>query len=229
MRGSEPSQSFRDAASFLSNASALRKVSNAVKLELYGLFKWLTVTHEPDVSRPSIFDMTGRAKWDAWDAAGKRYSDVQEAENRYLEIARDLGWQPGAPKKQEEAKSEDIWDSESSNSEESHGGGGGLGVSVSSVVAPEIEDDNTLHGLAIAGDAQKLHTLISLDQEINLNGLDEFGYTPLHLACDRGNVDVVRQLLAKGADTSIKDPDEMTSLELARTAGHEEIVKLLSG
>ncbi|KIK70886.1 hypothetical protein GYMLUDRAFT_32961 [Collybiopsis luxurians FD-317 M1] len=226
----EPSDSFHDAASFLSNAPSLSKVANAVKLELYGLFKWLTVSHQPTVSRPSIFDMTGRAKWDAWDAAGKRYHSVAEAENRYLEIARDLGWQPGltgSPKNENEAEDEDIWDD--SDSVKSHGGGGGgLGVSVSSMAAPETETDDSLHGLAIAGDVQKLENLISLHPEINLNALDEFGYTPLHLACDRGNADMVRLLLAKGVDISIKDPDELTPLELAQTAGHEQIVQLLS-
>ncbi|KAE9408193.1 ankyrin [Gymnopus androsaceus JB14] len=198
----EPSDSFRDAASYLSNASSLAKVSNGVKLELYGLFKYATVSQNPNVSRPSIFDMTGRAKWDAWDAAGKRYTDGAEAEGRYLEIARDLGWQPG----------------ESDPSSEEHGGASGMGVAVSSMAAPETEIDNTLHGLAIAGDVNKLETLISLDRDIDLNALDDFA----------SHIEIVQLLLAKGADSSIKDPDDLTPLELAEIAGREDIAKLLS-
>lgn len=110
--------------------------------------------------------MTGRAKWDAWDAVGKRYTDGAEAEGRYLEIARDLGWQPGvSPGKSDE---------ESDSSSEERGDASGMGVAVSSMAAPETEIDNTLHGLAIAGDVNNLETLISLDRDIDLNALDDF-------------------------------------------------------
>ncbi|KAJ3763058.1 ankyrin repeat-containing domain protein [Lentinula raphanica] len=231
--GFVPSNSFYDAASYLSNATSLAKVSNSVKLELYGLFKYLTVSPQPTNSRPSIFDMTGRAKWDAWNAAGKQYTNGQDAENRYLKTARDLGWQPGAQtvsKGSEETTDNDIWDLDSDSKDQGGGGGGGsgMGVSVSSMAAPETASDNTLHDLAIAGDLNKLETLVSLDPDVDLNALDEFGYTSLHLACDRGSVDIVRFLVSKGVDTSIKDPDGMTPLELAQTAGHAEIVQLLS-
>ncbi|KAF9076182.1 ankyrin repeat-containing domain protein [Rhodocollybia butyracea] len=232
--GFDTSDSFRDAASYLSNAPSLAKVSNAVKLELYGLFKWLTVAHKPNTARPSIFDMTGRAKWDAWDNISKRYNNGADAENRYLEIARDLGWQQGVPGNSESQtmpEDDSAWDSESSSNQSKSrekGSGVGMGVSVSSMAAPETDFDNTMHGLAIAGDPNKLETLISLDSDVDLNAFDEFGYTPLHLACDRGNTEIVRLLLAKGADSSIKDSDEMTPLELAQTSGHEDIAQLLS-
>ncbi|KAJ3750528.1 ankyrin repeat-containing domain protein [Lentinula detonsa] len=231
MDASAPSDAFRDAASYLSNASSLAKVSNTVKLELYALFKWLTVSPQPNSARPSIFDMTGRAKWDAWNTAGKRFTNVKDAENRYIEIANDLGWQPGAqqaPPQSSETVDDEIWDSDSDSSKDRGGSGGGMGVSVSSMATPETESDNTLHGLAITGDVGKLETLTALDPDVDINALDEFGYTPLHLACDRGNTEIVRFLLSKGADSSIKDSDGMTPLELAQTAGHEKIAQLLS-
>jgi len=63
---------------------------------------------------------------------------------------------------------------------------------------------------------------------VDLNARDEFKYTALHLAADRGNVKIVKLLLEKGADQILKDPDNLTALELAETAGHEDVVKLLS-
>ncbi|KAG6332079.1 hypothetical protein ID866_7007, partial [Astraeus odoratus] len=54
--------------------------------QLYGLYKFLTVSSLPQTSRPSIFDMTGRAKWDAWNNIGHTFGDRKaEAEKRYLD------------------------------------------------------------------------------------------------------------------------------------------------
>ena len=71
--------------------------------QIYGLFKFLTDTPEPTASRPSIFSPFERAKYDAWKSIGVEYSKKggaakDEAEARYLEIAKDLGWIPGKPK-----------------------------------------------------------------------------------------------------------------------------------
>jgi ankyrin repeat protein len=70
------------------------------------------------------------------------------------------------------------------------------------------------------------------------------GYAPIHLACDRGHLEVVRLLLSRGANRDIKviqkptvsalkvlktrqDPDNLTPLELSQEAGHTEIATLL--
>jgi len=228
------SQSFQDAASYLSSSPSLSRVSSAVKLELYGLFKYITSSKAPSTSRPSIFDMTGRAKWDAWDAAGKQYKDSREAEKRYLEIARTLGWAgsttspenqvPSAPSP---STSEGGWDDDS-DSNASKSGGDGMGLSVSIMKPPPSTIDKSIHGLALSNDVSGLTSLLEEYPRTDLDAVDKFGYTPLHLACDRGNIDMVKFLLSKGADYSLKDPDDLSPIELAKEAGQAEIEAILS-
>jgi len=224
-----PSSNFDHAASYLSSASSLSNVSTAVKLELYGLFKCITVSTTPSTSRPSIFDMTGRAKWDAWSSAGKNFTGSEAAERRYLEIARSLGWTEDTlidKETKDDGPLSHNWEEEGTTSSNT-GSIRGMGGAVSSLVPPIEEPDRSIHGLAISNDASALSALLENNPETNPDELDEFGYTPLHLASDRGNLAVVQMLVNKGADTTIKDPDGLIASELAVVAGHEEVQKYL--
>ncbi|KAI0348378.1 ankyrin [Trametopsis cervina] len=240
MSSYKPSTKFQDAAAYLSNATALANVSNTVKLELYGLFKYLTVSPIPTTSRPGIFDFAGRAKWDAWNAAGKAYKDSgSEAEQRYTTIARELGWTEGAGETatteaaqtsqstSESKPSDDIWDDD--NTPRKSGGNSGMGVIVSTITkeGETGREEGSLHAFAMQGDAKGLQAFLQQHTEINVDEKDEYGYTPLHLACDRGHKAAAELLLAAGANPSLKDEDEFTALELARIAEHHEIVALL--
>ncbi|KAJ7786214.1 ankyrin repeat-containing domain protein [Mycena metata] len=220
---------FDAAAAYLSNASVVN-VSSALKLELYGLFKYVNVSSVPTTPRPSIFDFTGRAKWDAWAAAGNTYSSKADAESRYLEIARSLGWKEGAVAETAPSEDENIWDSDDDTTKPSKGSGepAGLGNSVSSMARPEAERDASLHGLAVSNQLQELVSLVQDEPSVDINARDDFGYTPLHLAADRGHLPIVEFLLQKGADRTLKDEDDLTAVELAQAAGHERIVHILS-
>ncbi|KZT05862.1 ankyrin [Laetiporus sulphureus 93-53] len=224
-----PSQTFQDAASYLSSATMLSKVPNTVKLELYGLFKYLTVSHSPDALRPSIFDMTGRAKWDAWSAAGKTYSDrAPEAEARYLAIARELGWKEDMVPPEKAALIDDL-DIVGEPSRDRGGGGGGMGNSVSVMdISGHEQSKTTLSRLAISGNVRDIASFLDENPDIDVNAADENGYTSLHLACDRGHVEIVRLLLSRGADPSIKDADDLPAVELAEISGHQDIVDILN-
>ncbi|EPQ61397.1 hypothetical protein GLOTRDRAFT_17904, partial [Gloeophyllum trabeum ATCC 11539] len=230
---------FQSAASYLSKAPSASNVSNDIKLELYGLFKYVTVSQSPNTSRPSLFDFTGRAKWDAWSQTGKKYGDrKEEAEKRYIEIARSLGWNEDASTSaaQDKARSkgsdvdvDDIdWDV-SDEEDDSARGKSGMGAVVSTAGPPAIdgEQSNTIHAFALAGDTEKLQQFLSTRPNLDVDEPDEFGYTALQLACDRGNLAMVKVLLDQGADPTLKDPDDMVPMELAKIAGHEDIVKLL--
>jgi len=114
-------------------------------------------------------------------------------------------------------------------SDDAAGRSGGLfGTAVSTPAIPEDEDDGSLHFLALntTGDMSRIRQF--LEQEPDVNAKDEFGYTALHLAADRGNINVVELLLKHGADPTIKDGDGLSAAEIAQVAGHAEITKLVS-
>jgi len=51
--------------------------------------------------------------------------------------------------------------------------------------------------------------------------------TPLHSAAEKGNLDMVQILLAKGADPLIKDSTGQLAIGLARYYGHDKVVEYL--
>ncbi|KAH6759859.1 acyl-CoA-binding protein 6 [Perilla frutescens var. hirtella] len=61
--------------------------SNENKLILYGLFKQATVG-DVNTSRPGIFNMRDRAKWDAWKAVEGKSKD--EAMSDYITKVKQL-------------------------------------------------------------------------------------------------------------------------------------------
>ena len=64
-----------------------RRPGNDVLLKLYALYKQGT---QGDVSgtRPGVFDLVGRAKYDAWKALAG--TAQQEAQQEYVALVRDL-------------------------------------------------------------------------------------------------------------------------------------------
>jgi len=170
-----PSPAFEEAAAHLSNASSLTWLSHSVKLELYGLFKMLTVATSPNTSRPSFFDMTGRAKWDAWMLAAQTYEGrPSEAEHRYLDIARSLGWKEGSP-----AAASAADDETEEELEERGGGGGGSGMGISvSVISPPIFDEAGdsagLHGYAMRDDVAAISAFLGANEAADIDVRDEY-------------------------------------------------------
>ncbi|KAM0823006.1 hypothetical protein ACQ4PT_071153 [Festuca glaucescens] len=61
--------------------------TNESKLCLYGLFKQATVG-PVNTARPGFFDMTGKAKWDAWKAVEAK--SKEEAMTDYITKVKQL-------------------------------------------------------------------------------------------------------------------------------------------
>ncbi len=73
---------------------------------------------------------------------------------------------------------------------------------------------------------QRLEILLANDADINIE--DRFWrMTPLHLAAQVGQKYVVEFLVNHGADTEIRDSIGRTALDIARKAGHHEVVDFL--
>ena len=69
---------------------------------------------------------------------------------------------------------------------------------------------------------------ILLEAGADVNTLDRRGATPLHHAAGEGRGDIVRLLLARGANPSYRDDGwEATPLDWAQHRGGEEVVRIL--
>lgn len=116
--------------------------------------------------------MAGRAKWDAWSSAGQTFSQREDAERRYLEIARSLGW---AEDKQGPEAIVDTWEDDDSVKPSNLGASSrGMGGAVSVMLPPVQELDQGIHGFAISNDASALSNLLEVNPATNVDELDKF-------------------------------------------------------
>lgn len=102
-----------------------------------------------------------------------------DAEKRYLDVARELGWAPGVGVVSD-PQGKEVWDEDlgvniSLLPTESRGG---MGVSVSAMAASEDGGDATggqvLHTLAIQGDANKITRFLVENSSVDVNERDEY-------------------------------------------------------
>src|SRR5262245_7026985 len=76
-----------------------------------------------------------------------------------------------------------------------------LFATTSSLQTPNL--DGQLVAAAQQGDVARVTAL--LDQGARVDARNEFELTPLIVAADKGNVQLVRLLVARGADVNLKD------------------------
>ena len=95
----------------------------------------------------------------------------------------------------------------------------------SDVNACSSDGDNGLHCVVRWGDLSAAKALI--DAGIDVNKAGDLGYAPLHVACMRGNVEMVKLLIDKGANMfALSEGD--APFATARLAGHDQICDLLA-
>jgi ankyrin repeat protein len=95
----------------------------------------------------------------------------------------------------------------------------------SDVNATSCDGDNALHCVVGWGDVGAARALI--DAGIDINKAGDLGYTPLHVACIKGNADIVKLLIDRGADMfALSEGD--APFTTARRAGHDHICDILA-
>jgi uncharacterized protein len=93
--------------------------------------------------------------------------------------------------------------------------------------SPLPEDDAELHlpELVYWASLGELTEVTNALAHCDVNTTDDEGYSALHAAAENDHLDIVKALVAHGADVAHKAP--YTALELAEMAGHTAIVAYL--
>ena len=198
-----------------------------------------------------MFDVVGRAKWDAWnrllgtekEEAMMAYVDVVSHEIPMWmgEVFQTDGEDAGEVEESEEEGFEESEEDEDDDDEDgedrgaSSSGGTGLqfGAPMSKMNSDFGQDDEgwspeeKIFEAASNGDLPLLRSLVSDGGVTACNARDEICRTPLHFAVDRGQVEAAEVLVAAGAAVDAQDESGSTPLAYAVVCEHEAVISLL--
>ena len=93
--------------------------------------------------------------------------------------------------------------------------------------ASRSPETDALLRAARAGNADTVRALLA-SPNVDVNGVDEHGNTPLIEAARFGHDEVVAALLMARADTKLKNDEGKTALMLAAEGGHDETLRMLT-
>lgn len=98
-------------------------------------------------------------------------------------------------------------------------------------VEPITEIGDSFTALYVATRDSEIEVVKTLagnrDVDVDVNGTDRDGRTPLYVACLLGHLDVVKALLDGGADVNKAHKDGFTPLYVASQSGYRDIVAVL--
>ena len=100
----------------------------------------------------------------------------------------------------------------------------GSGVAKRATRSPETD---ALLRAASMGNADTVRSILA-SPNVDVNGIDDHGNTPLIQAARFGHDEVVTALLIAKADVKIKNDEGKTALMLAAEGGHDETVRALT-
>lgn len=214
----ESETTFNKACDYLQHL--VNQLEASTLLEFYGLYKQATVG-PCNTSKPGIFSMNARAKWNAWNDLGSmgKESAIQKYIAKLNEIEPDWNQHDASKKKAKKPS----W------------------VSVSTPLATESDDENkegkTLIDHVKDGNLDEvlafMSSMLSIEQRDNtkkcvINEYDGDGLGAIHWAADRGHAHILEILLKNGANVNLIDKDSgQTALHYAISCGHLECIKIL--
>lgn len=189
-------------------------------LEFYGLYKQATIG-PCNTSKPGIFSMNARAKWNAWNdlSTMNKETAMQTYVSKLDEIEPDWNQHDASNKKGKKP----AW------------------VSVSTPVVMESDDehkeDKSLIDHAKEGNIDEILAFFSASltigpqdkpKKLPVNEYDSEGLGAIHWAADRGHHQILDILLQNGANVNLIDKDSgQTALHYAISCSHVECIKIL--
>lgn len=211
---------FNQAADYLQHL--VNKLDSNQLLEFYGLYKQSTVG-PCNTTKPGIFSMQARSKWNAWNDLGTMKKEV--AMRTYVTKLNEI---------------EPDWDQNETGTNK--GQKKPSWVSVSTPMRTEDESSNTTSRTLIdfVKDESIDEVLAFFSSTISVgkqkdnvknaivNKYGDDGLAAIHWAADRGYTNILELLLIHGANVDLIDKDSgQTALHYAISCGHIECVKIL--
>jgi acyl-CoA-binding protein len=208
-------------------------------LRLYSLFKQGT-QGDCKVPRPSMLDMAGAVKWDAWNHI--LGMPIQTAQASYVVLVQELSSATGDG-------SDGDAQAEEAAANMGFGGFGGGGLKGGLEAGGDWYDDEpagsggtgaktgetgegggtALWALARDGEALEIDKALAASNSAvgGVDSADDAGRTALYWAADRGHATVICCLIKHGADLNVRGEDGQTALHCAIVCEYEDVVELL--
>ncbi|CAG8520726.1 15644_t:CDS:2 [Funneliformis caledonium] len=208
-------EQFTTAYTFLNDHPEIN-LSNETKLKasnLYGHYKVVTVGKN-DTAKPSLWDLRGRAKWDAWKEVENTPAEV--AMQIYIETLEqaNIGWNRHRLDDDDYTDYEDVDNDKSNLSTEQER------MTYVSTMCYEMEEEDhnkedDIFSYTKKGDIAELSKILDSDK-VDINAKDDQGLALLHWASDQGQLEAVKLLIERGADVNIlSDVEKETPLHHA--------------